>query len=205
MKEHNAKLHTRVFEAKDKTRPWARSIFSYGSPKLLELLKAFLDNGWHPNQVLGSGQEKVALHHTRCIKDLSILRFLLEHGADPTIARDTYPSPFFQLFPDEAPVQRKSGHVLNMAVVEASPEAIDILLYHGAKLEYGRPLHCLVQYFPVADNTGETPGLPTDPARYKIADRLMSLGEDINGLRDVQVKIEHFSLPVNEVKLWVVD
>lgn len=184
LEEQGATLHTRVFETKDNTRPWAASIFVYGSPKLLEMLEAFLDNGWHPNQIIGSSQAKFALHHPRCIKDLPILKLLLEHGADPTIARNVFRSPCFQLFPEEAPVRRKSGDVLNMAAMEAPLEAIDLLLSYGAKFEYGRPLHSLVQS-PVVNLSGDTTGLLIDPARYKMAKHLISLGEDIDGLRDV--------------------
>lgn len=119
----------------DKMRPWPRSIFSYGSPKLLDLLEVFLDSGWHPNQVLGSGQPKVVVHYVRCVTDVSILHSLLEHGADPTIASRTYLSLFFHFFTGEAPVESKSGHVLIMRVTEVSPEVTDLLLSHGAKLE----------------------------------------------------------------------
>lgn len=193
MKEQGAKLHTRVFETEDKTGiGQTKNIFLSGNPKLLGLLKELVDNGWHPNQVLGSGQQKVALHYVRCIRDLPILRFLLEHGADPTISLQTHPSPIFQLFPDEAPLLRKSGDILDTAAVEASPRAINLLISHGAKLEYGKPLHCLIQRCPAVGKLGETPGLPVDPARYKVAEYLLGLGEDINGVRDVQVKTRHF-------------
>lgn len=182
MKEKNTKLHTRVFEKKDPTRPWGCNIFSFNNPKLLLLLRAFLDNGWHPNQIYE--RHKVALHHMRCVKDLSILRFLLENGADPTIARTPYCSMYFHHFPDEAPVRRKSGDVLNMAIDEALPQAVSLLVSYGAKLEYGRALHSLVRRFPSTDPSSLPPDSPVR-IRFLLADYFIRLGDDINGLRDV--------------------
>ncbi|KAI1878956.1 hypothetical protein JX265_003133 [Neoarthrinium moseri] len=187
MREQSTKLHTRVFETEDKTHSQGLNIFLYGSPKLFELLRELLDNGWHPNQVLGTAPQKVALHYPCCIKDLSILQLLLQHGADPSISRHPYPSPAFLHFPHEAPLARKCGEVLNMAASTGSTEAIDLLLSYGAKLEYGSPLHRLAGYSYAADDSGQA-------SRYAMADHLINVGDDINGLRNVGDVVKPYSI-----------
>ncbi|KAK8080387.1 hypothetical protein PG997_008205 [Apiospora hydei] len=138
-----------------------QNIFASGSPRLLELLQLFLDNGWHPNQVLGPHQE-VALHHVQCVQDINILKLLLDHGADPTIARKGPLTLLLHYFPHLAPVQRKSGDILDMAA--------------KLRLEYGRALHCLIEFDPPT-------GAAVDPARFEMAEHLLRNGEDIDGYR----------------------
>ncbi|KAK6853086.1 hypothetical protein PG995_009898 [Apiospora arundinis] len=167
----------------------AQNIFASGSPKLLQLLQAFLDNGWHPNQILEPPQE-VAIHHVRCVQDTAILKLLLDHGADPTISRLRPVSLVFQRRPARAPVTRKTGDVLDMASKVGSTEAVDLLLAHGAIFEYGRPLHCLIEYQPQA-------GAPVDASRFEMAEHLVRIGEDINGSRDMSDAVRpHSIIPI---------
>ncbi|KAK8127756.1 Homeobox protein Wariai [Apiospora sp. TS-2023a] len=169
-------FHTEANE----THATVQTIFASDSPKLLPLLQVFLDNGWHPNQVLGPPQE-VALHHVQCVRDLNILKLLLDHGADPTIARTTpsLPSPLVVYqHPWKAPVQRKVGDILDMAAKVGTTEAIDLLLAHGAKFEYGRALHCLIEFKLLA-------GVDVNSTRFEMAEHLVRNGEDINGFRDI--------------------
>lgn len=195
IKERNTKLHARVFTAVDDTKPEKlRSIFLSGDSRLKDLLEAFLDNGWHPNQVLDPEKKgvmlspprrtfyqtidtnpKVALHYQRCMEDLDILKLLLEHGADPTIARHVHQSPAFWYLPSEAPMERKSGDLLHTAVEMGSTQIVDILVSYGAKPEYGSSLHHLIKGF---DN------MATE-TRYKMAEHMLSIGDDINGLRNM--------------------
>jgi hypothetical protein len=188
MEQRGAKLHTFVFERMNPMIPWAQNIFSSGNPKLLELISVFLNNGWHPNQVWKSGRfhSNVALHYPNCLRNVSILRLLLQHGADPTISRHAPSSLCFHYFPQEAPVLRKSGDVLEMAAKNGTREAIDLLLAYGVKLEYAKVLHILISKSPTV-NLGQLPTRPVDPGRYETAKHLLSLGEDINGIKDVCV------------------
>ncbi|CCF32766.1 hypothetical protein CH063_05087 [Colletotrichum higginsianum] len=186
----------------------SQSIFTSGSPELLNLLRIFVDFGWHPNQLLGPLQrgkrpphyppsQEVALHYPRCILDTDILLFLLDAGADPTIARDIIGDPYFSVI--EQPVQRLKGHILEMAVNLGATEAVTLLISRGAKLEYGIPLHSLARRRPhpaaikVMDETflkelcKETPELeyPTLSTRLAMAQHLIALGEDINRVANV--------------------
>lgn len=191
LEEQNTQLHTRAFAGQDDTKPYeGRNIFLSGNPKLKDLLEAFLENGWHPNQVLylekkqirlylgrnvpPAMEMKVALHHRRCVEDLEILRLLLEHGADPTIACHLHATREFCRFYYEAPLARKSGDILHIAVEMGSIEAVDLLVSHGAKPVYGSSLHRLVEGFHMETET-----------RFAMADYMLNIGDDINGLRNV--------------------
>ncbi|KZL72831.1 ankyrin repeat protein [Colletotrichum tofieldiae] len=186
----------------------SQSIFTSGSPELLNLLRILVDFGWHPNQLLGPLQrgkrpplyppsQEVALHYPRCILDTDILRFLLDAGADPTIARDIIGDPYFSVI--EQPVQRLKGHILEMAVNLGATEAVTLLVSRGAKLEYGIPLHSLARRRPhpasnkvmdeeyLKELCRETPELeyPTLSTRFTMAKHLIALGEDINRVANV--------------------
>ncbi|KAL0937813.1 uncharacterized protein CTRU02_207544 [Colletotrichum truncatum] len=186
----------------------SQSIFRSGSPELLNLLKILVDFGWHPNQLLGPLQssqrlpyhpwsQEVALHYPRCILDMDILRFLLDVGADPTIARDIIGDPYFDVA--EQPVQRLEGHILELAVNLGAKEAVTLLVSHGAKLEHGIPLHSLARRRPdpaaikVMDEEylkelyTEIPDMkyPTLSTRLDMAQHLIALGDDINKVANV--------------------
>lgn len=221
MGEHNVKLHVGCFhkDKKDTVReappndrpapPNPQVIFDRDSPELLELLRAFVDHGWHPNQLVGLmqhvkighliGLQEVALHFPRCLREMPILRLLLDSGADPTIARYTrYVDGFDFNFP-EAPTQRKAPDILHMALNVGTRETVDLLLSRGAKLEYGAPIHSLVTRASQDlkfDETFETPVDSPDrlAARCDMADYLLGLGEDINGLGNVFVFNPPFSV-----------
>lgn len=192
------------------SRSVSQSIFTSGHPRLIDLLKTFLEFGWHPNQLLGPLQkgkrppiylprQEVALHYPRCILDLDILRLLLDAGADPTIARDVVADIYFDLA--DQPVQRMSGHILEMAVNLGTAEAVTLLLSRGARPAYGIPLHSLARRRPdsskirIMDDAytrelwHETPELqyPTLSTRLTMAGHLISHGEDINRIANVYV------------------
>ncbi|TDZ14688.1 hypothetical protein Cob_v012327 [Colletotrichum orbiculare MAFF 240422] len=190
------------------SRTRSQSIFTSGSPQLLDLLRTLVDCGWHPNQLLGPPQrgvslprylvrQEVALHYPRCILDTEILLFLLDAGADPTIARDLLGDIWFSL--PEQPVQRLKGHMLQMAVLLGATEAVTLLVSHGAKPQLGRPLHCLARRNPGPATTvvmdGELieklckeppePEYPNLSTRFDMAHHLIALGADINAVSNV--------------------
>lgn len=92
----------------------------------------------------------------------SLVRWFLEHGADP----------------NRGPLRRRPdlrsdfpyfGHILELAACGSSIPVFDLLLEHGAKLEDGMPLHL------VAEAGAHSGGLP-------MMQHLLDLGVDINGL-----------------------
>lgn len=190
----------------------SQSIFTSGDSRLLDLLKVLLEFGWHPNQLLGPPlrgkasplglpRQEVALHYPRCILDLDILRFLLDRGADPTIARGIYGSMPWLDGLAEYPVQRLSGDILERAVNLGAFEAVTLLVSKGAKPAYGIPLHSLVRRRPDSSKTKtmgdaymnelwqEPPelGYPTLSTRLDMAAHLLHHGEDINRTANVYV------------------
>jgi ankyrin repeat protein len=104
----------------------------------LELLKVFVEFGWHPNQAwidpLGE-QGHVVLQRPSCVANRPLVTFLLEHGADPNLGDSTYGEHGVY------PLCRRCGHLANMAVGQYDPSLIDLLLAHGAQPAYSRLLH----------------------------------------------------------------
>ncbi|KAI8945112.1 ankyrin repeat-containing domain protein [Xylaria longipes] len=105
----------------------------------LTLFKIFVEHGWHPNQQIPSpeGQFGVALPH--CTNNFQITEYLLTHGADPNLGSfdrrkrsGLGPTP---------PMDRRSGAALTMAAANGNVEVTDLLLRHGANLEWAVPLH----------------------------------------------------------------
>ncbi|RYP63409.1 hypothetical protein DL771_009307 [Monosporascus sp. 5C6A] len=100
---------------------------------LISLLQAFIDVGsWHPNQPWETYWKSpcVAICTLRAITDITILKFLLAHGADPNVGG----------FGKTSCVQganfalnRQSAAVLNGVVPKFDPLLIDLLLKHGAR------------------------------------------------------------------------
>ncbi len=75
---------------------------------------------------------------------MRILGLLLEHGADPDICPTALP-PFAFLRPEHQFLVRGSGYTLEVALRVRTPKTVDLLLAHGARIEYARPLHLLIR------------------------------------------------------------
>jgi hypothetical protein len=193
-----------------------QSIFTSGSLKLLPLLKILQKFGsWHPNQVLGPLQrgketdqprcmprQEVALHYPRCVLDLDMLNFLLDSGADASIARYLYPTTLSKddNLGDDYTVQRDRGDVLEMAVnCGAKKEAIAMLIERGNAKLNDTSLHSLVRrksfaervvaadeaYMQVAWKKDMEMKWPDLSTRFETAAYLIELGEDIDGETNV--------------------
>ncbi|KAI1423330.1 ankyrin repeat-containing domain protein [Xylaria sp. FL1777] len=112
----------------------------------LALFEFFLEHGWHPNQQIPSfhGHFGVALPH--CTRDVRIVQLLLAHGADPNLG----PYDFRKLsdLGSAPPMDRRSGHALTEAARSGSIEVVDLLLKHGAVLEWATPLHSALISWP---------------------------------------------------------
>ncbi|OIW26973.1 hypothetical protein CONLIGDRAFT_672417 [Coniochaeta ligniaria NRRL 30616] len=209
MQEHDVGLHTGVFEHLERraSSP-TNNIFDHNDPRMLDLLRIFLDNGWSPNQAwtspayLWQGHDlnkklrwqNVALHFPQCVRDMRILRLLLEHGAYPDISPYTLP-PFAFIQPEYQSPGRGSGYTLEVAVRVGTPETVDLLLAHGARIEDARPLRLLIRW-PSAPppNDGQDAGArqlspspsaaaaAPDSARFQFANHLVRRGVDVNAL-----------------------
>ncbi|GAW22645.1 hypothetical protein ANO14919_121870 [Xylariales sp. No.14919] len=112
----------------------------------LALFEVFVEHGWHPNQQVPwvQGAFGVALPH--CTDDIRVVEFLLTHGADPNLG----PFDFRKITGSSMtpPLDRCSGAPLNKAARSGSIEVIDLLLQHGAVLEWSTPLHYALASWP---------------------------------------------------------
>ncbi|KAM0081756.1 hypothetical protein ACKRZS_006083 [Fusarium odoratissimum] len=107
----------------------------------LPLFELCVQHGYHPNQQIPSrdGYFGVAIH--RCVQDVDITCFLLEHGADPDLA--PFQTGRTRGWGEKAtpPMDRTSGLALDLAVEKSPMAVVEMLLEHGAHPEYSRPLH----------------------------------------------------------------
>ncbi|RYP67725.1 hypothetical protein DL770_008563 [Monosporascus sp. CRB-9-2] len=100
---------------------------------LISLLQAFIDVGsWHPNQPWESywKSPRVAICTPRAITDITLLKFLLAHGADPNVGSFGKTS---SVEGANFALNRQSPAVLNGIVAKFDPSLIDLVLKHGAR------------------------------------------------------------------------
>lgn len=82
-------------------------------------------------------------------------------------------------------MERESGGMLHMAVNNGTIGAVSLLLSHGAKVEYGAPLHSHVRREASETTLGQI-SPPVDLAtRCKVGDHLPDLGVDIDAITNV--------------------
>lgn len=96
----------------------------------LPIFELLVEKGWDVNSPVMSGQTALSAF----VKNEALLRWFLEHGADPNLGPPLSPQP------DSTPVP-KSGSTLNCAASVATPDVFDLLLQNGAVLENSQPLH----------------------------------------------------------------
>ncbi|KAI3335933.1 ankyrin repeat-containing domain protein [Ustulina deusta] len=112
----------------------------------LALFEVFIEHGWHPNQQIPSAEGVIGVALPHCTRDLPIVQLLLAHGADPNLGvfdirkrSGLGPTP---------PMDRRSGDALTRAARRGNIEVIDLLLQHGAVLEWSTPLHSALSAWP---------------------------------------------------------
>jgi hypothetical protein len=96
------------------------------------------------------------------VKDESLVRWFLDHGANPNLG-----PPPFESVPSQIP-RLDSGYVLDAVASSSTVGVLDLLLAYGAKLENSLALHWAAQ-------------ASEDHGRIPMMERLLELGMDING------------------------
>lgn len=111
----------------------------------LLLLKLCVQHGYHPDQQVPSNDGHFGVALTHCLEDDDITRFLLERGADPDVApfHDNRKLGWGQRA--APPMDRTSGLALDRAVEKGSFNTVQMLLDHGAKTQYARPLQRVIE------------------------------------------------------------
>jgi hypothetical protein len=89
--------------------------------------------------------------------------------------------PFAFLPPEHQFLARGSGYTLEVAVRVGTPETVELLLAHGAKIEYARPLRLLIRrpFAQLSPQPSAAAAAP-DPARFQFANHLVRRGVDVN-------------------------
>ena len=123
----------------------------------LPIFELLVENGWDVNSPVMGGQTALSAF----VKNEPLLKWFLEHGADPNLGPPLSPQP------DSTPVPN-SGSSLNCAASVATPDVFDLLLQRGAKLENSQPLH-------MAAASQE------DSERIPMMEYLVGKGVDVNG------------------------
>ncbi|KAF5572894.1 ankyrin repeat domain-containing protein [Fusarium pseudoanthophilum] len=142
----------------------------------LPLFEVCFQHGYHPNQQIPSRSGGFGVAINRCITDIEITRFLLEHGADPNVA------PFMDGrtsgWGEKAtpPMDRTSGLALDRAIAESLTIVVQMLLEHGADPKYSRPLHGIVERL----HSHPTPGAQLE--WRPLMTMVLSYGADINAV-----------------------
>jgi hypothetical protein len=209
VKSHYRCLHRESLQKADgSSSAQGQSIFTSNLEELPDLLRVFLASGWDPNLVIQplrveSKTQIVALHYPRCVKDHTILGLLLSNGADPNISRRRDKAVGRGL-PDEViPIEKGDGRILEITIKWGAPTTVDLILSHGGILNDARGFHSLVRrHAPIARRpeglppsrvqqvvglaTAETPyPFSSDHNRLQMAQHLLDLGADLNGIKDV--------------------
>lgn len=146
-------------------------LLSAPQDKQILLLDALISHGWKPSHDL----------FMQSITNVEMLRWFLSHGANPNYGtkRDT---------PSKAGgPSYECADALEAAAVRGSAEAIEVLLYAGAKISYGVPLHRAagasspdtVGYIPNASQPEEF-----DTSRIPAMAVLVAHGADVNQKED---------------------
>ena len=123
----------------------------------LPVFELLVENGWDVNSPVMGGQTASSAF----VKNETLLKWFLEHGADPNLGPPLSPQP------NSTPIPN-SGSSLNCAASVATPEIFELLLQHGAKLENSQPLH-------MAAASQE------DSGRVPMMEYLVGKGVDVNG------------------------
>lgn len=95
-----------------------------------------------------------------------VIRYLLQNGADPNIGQH-----WMHINGPGAPTDRRCGQALERAAIFCSARIVDLLLSHGAKLEYSLPIHSAATAHSWSTND-----------RSSMVTHLIELGVDINGV-----------------------
>ncbi|MCJ1433061.1 Ankyrin-2 [Xylographa pallens] len=149
----------------------------------LTVYQLLLQYGWDVNAPLAGGRTTLAYvfylftirhfhemthayqaaHYDRYVmRDETLVRWLLDHGADPNIG-----APYTFVPSDSDPVPN-CGEALDFAAGYGSVVIFDLLLAHGAKLENSLPLHEAAQ------------GAADAGTLLRMMQHLISLGVDVN-------------------------
>lgn len=190
--ESGAELHSNVFERSDSgERPChgvlsSISIFTnvHQPETLIPLLQVFLNAGWHPNQCWPAPNNdglRLLFHFPACVSGKPLAKFLLDHGADPSLD-----------FGSDGKVNRQCGGVLSKAVAAWDTEVLDLFASHGVDPKPGSLLDVAVRQpgpaeTAMASGRNRRPPVPFS-RRRATAEYLIQHGVGVNDVKRVRCR-----------------
>ncbi|KAJ5775419.1 uncharacterized protein N7511_000430 [Penicillium nucicola] len=154
-------------------RETPRNVLSAPPDRQVGLCELLLHHGWTPNTPGFYG----AVLLPRIITNLPLLRWCLNHGADPNLGaqkdnRDRRGGP-----------DTDSCIALEAAAAHGTVEAVRLILQAGARVENGLPLHCAAGVCPPGQPPHATrvkPSFEFDTSRIPVMALLIEHGADVN-------------------------
>ncbi|KAI9801601.1 MAG: hypothetical protein M1825_003280 [Sarcosagium campestre] len=139
-----------------------RAASSISKKTTIPVLEAFLDHGWDINAPV---DKTGGYALPRVVANEGLVRWLLDHGADPNIGPKAPSSDARTDF------DIQSGQALNRAAASSTTTVFELLLEKGARLEDSDPLHAAAT-------------CNADGERIPMMAYLLKKGVDINSLDD---------------------
>ncbi|KAM5346107.1 hypothetical protein ACJ41O_009112 [Fusarium nematophilum] len=144
----------------------------------LALFQVCAQHGYHPNQQIPSNNGHFGTALIHCIEGEEITRFLLQNGADPDVGPWLDGRCLGWGERSTPPLDRTSGFALDLAVEKGSLATVEMLLDHGAHMEYSRPLHRVIKRLRERDAAN----LITDEDWRPLMEMFLQKGANINAV-----------------------
>ena len=157
------------------------------SDQQLSLFQLLVHHGWTVNTPGFYG----AVLLPRIVDNLPLLRWFLDHGADPNLGVQRYYGDRFGKSDTDscAALQAAAGH--------GSVEAVRLLLDVGAKIQYGAPLHYAAGVCPPGVNPYNglvTPSKEFDRSRIPVMALLLERGADVNQILESRQVVPRYAI-----------
>ncbi|KAJ5451172.1 hypothetical protein N7491_000354 [Penicillium cf. griseofulvum] len=163
----------------------------------IALFELFTEHEWTPNTPGYYGSTILP----RTIKSLPLLRWFLDHGANPNLGAQRL-SHDRRGGPDTS-----SCNALEAAAAHGGVEAVRMILDAGAKIQNGVPLHCAAGACPPGTNPHAGRVIPSrefDASRIPVMALLVDRGADVNQREESRHMVARYAI-VYAVKAGAVE
>ncbi|KAI9717936.1 MAG: hypothetical protein M1828_007028 [Chrysothrix sp. TS-e1954] len=168
------------------TRAVPSNVLRAPSAQRMVLFEVLEDHGWTPNYPGYYGE--VLMRHV--VTDMPLLRWFLDHGADPNLGEQRFPKHRFG-------AAETNCDALEAAAYFGSLEAVRALLDAGAQVAHGVPLHSAAAAVPGHQNiyqSGIQQSAESDADRIPIMALLVEKGADVNQLNETPYRAPRLAI-----------